>query len=100
MTNDAEDDAVAVRRVRETGHGPGAAAHLPEGALDDIGGADLAPVGRRKSGEGQQLLQVPLYAGDRPRTPGAPLTCPAPESPLGLSATAGLIHRRRLTHIS
>jgi hypothetical protein len=36
-------------------------------------------VGRRKSIEGQQLLQVPFHAGDRPRTPGAPTPEASPD---------------------
>src|SRR5256885_8689912 len=47
VTDDAVDDAVAALQVGEAGHGAGAAAHLAEGALDDIGGAHLDPVGLR-----------------------------------------------------
>src|SRR2546421_4486696 len=47
MTDDAVDDAVAALQVGEAGNGPGAAAHFAEGALDDIGGAHLDPVGLR-----------------------------------------------------
>ena len=47
MTDDTVDDAVAALQVGEAGHGAGAAAHLAEGALDDIGGAHLDPVGLR-----------------------------------------------------
>ena len=47
MTDDAVDDAIAAFRVGEAGHGPRSVAHFAEGALDDIGGAHLDPVGLR-----------------------------------------------------
>ena len=98
VTDHAEDDAIAARRVGEAGHGAGAAPHLAEGAFDNVGGADLAPVGRRKGIEGQQLYQVPFQAAHRARTPGAPPAPPALRNLLGGLPTRGLIHRRRFAH--
>jgi hypothetical protein len=95
VTDDAENDPIAARRVGEAGHRARAAPHLAEGALDDVRGADLAPVGGRESVEGQQLFQVTFHASDRPGTQGAPLARPALENPLGGLPTGGLIHCRR-----
>ena len=47
MTDDAVDDAVAAFQVGKTGHGARSSAHFAEGALDDVGGAHLDPVGLR-----------------------------------------------------
>jgi hypothetical protein len=58
VTDDSEDDVVAAGGVSEAGHGPGAAPHLSEGSLDDVGATDLPPVSGRKSVERPQLLQV------------------------------------------
>ena len=98
MTDDAKDDAVAGRRISETGHGSSAAPHLPEAALDNVGGADLPPVGGRQIVERQQLFQVPFHAGDRARTGGAPLPGPALETPLGFGSALAPIHCRRFPH--
>ena len=54
------EDAVDTGYIHKTNHGPGAAAHFDEAALDHVGGAQFAPQVPGKGEEGKQLRQVAL----------------------------------------
>ncbi len=55
---DGVDDPIHRLHVDEADHGPGSAADFDETALDDVGGAQLAPQVFGKSEESQQLWQI------------------------------------------
>jgi hypothetical protein len=52
---DGIDDAVDAGHIDGADHGPGAASHLHEAALDDLGGAQLAPQVAREAEEREQF---------------------------------------------
>src|SRR5437879_10383597 len=64
MANDAEDDAIAARRVGEAGDRPSSASDFSETAFDHIGGAHLAPVDLRDGEEVEQFVQVALQRSE------------------------------------
>lgn len=59
---DGVDDSVYALDVDEADHGSGAASHLHEASLDDVGGAQLSPQVPGKAEEGKQLRQVSLQS--------------------------------------
>ena len=54
---DGEENAIHAGTVLEDAHGPGAAAHLAEAALDGVGGAHALALGKGLVAEaGEQLV--------------------------------------------
>jgi hypothetical protein len=60
---DGVEDTIHALEVDKAHHGPGAAAHLDEAALNNIGGAQLLPPMPREAEERQQL-RVSLHPLD------------------------------------
>ena len=57
---DGVDDPVHGLHVDEADHGAGSSAHFDEAALDDVGGAQLAPQVLWESEKRQQFSQIAL----------------------------------------
>src|SRR5260370_19779325 len=84
---DGVDDSVYALDVDEADHGSGAASHLHEASLDDIGGAQLSPQVAGKAEEGEQLRQVSLQSLHHRRVGAPPVRLKNPKSGLRGFAT-------------
>ena len=98
MREDAEDDAVTTLTIRKAGHGAGAAAHLAEGALDDVGGAHLDPVSGGDSEKVQQGVAVAFDASDGLWAKSGPALFPVAEGALRFALAARTVHGRGFGH--
>ena len=85
------DDAVHAFDVDEADHGPSAATHFHEAALDHIGGAQFAPQVPGEGEERQQFRQVVPQPLHHPRVEALPAGAEAAECGFGLSAALGQI---------
>ena len=90
---DGVNDAVHALDVDEADHGPGSASDFDEAALDDIGGAELAPQMPGEAEERQQLRQIPFQLPDHGGIMPLPAGAEAPEGGLRLLAVLSLVDR-------
>src|ERR1700691_2328026 len=89
---DGVDDSVHAVDVDEADHGTGAAPHLHEAALDNVGGAQLSPQVPGKAIEGEQLRQVSLQALHHRRVGAPPTQLKYAKSGLRSLATMGEVN--------
>src|SRR5581483_2145157 len=85
------DDSVHALDVDEADHGPGATAYLHKAALDNVGGAQLAPQVRGKSEEGKQFGQIRRQAPDHAGVSLAPACLKVAKRSFGLASAGGQI---------